>query len=81
MQTSLLSNAGRLPALPDLPGLTVTARSFALCPTTTQPVFTAVATDESGMTINLNYNATQLAPETAVAIAAAMDRLLRSSTT
>ena len=49
-------------------------RSFALCPTTTQPVFTAVATDESGMTINLNYNATQLAPRTAVAIAAAMDR-------
>ena len=81
VQTSLLSNAGRLPALPDLPGLTVTARSFALCPTTTQPVFTAVATDESGLTINLNYNATQLAPETAVAIAAAMDRLLRSTTT
>lgn len=79
VQTSLLSNAGRLPPLPDLPGLTVSARSFALCPTTTQPVFTAVATDERGMTLNLNYNAAQFAPATAAAVTAAIDRLLRTA--
>lgn len=76
VQTSLLSNAGRLTPLPPLPGLTVSARSFALCPTRTQPVFTAVSTDAGGMTINLNYNAVQLEPETAAAVAAAMQRLL-----
>lgn len=76
VQTSLLSNAGRLAPLPDLPGLSVSARSFALCPTRTQPVFTAASTDVSGMTINLNYNAAQLAPEAAAAVAATMQRLL-----
>jgi hypothetical protein len=76
VQTSLLSNAGRLAPLPELGELSVSARSFALCPTRTQPVFTAASTDASGMTINLNYNAVQLEPEAAAAVAAAMQRLL-----
>lgn len=76
VQTSLLSNAGRLAPLPELPGLSVSARSFSLCPTRTQPLFTAASTDAGGMTININYNAVQLEPETAAAVAAAMRRLL-----
>ncbi|HRH14845.1 MAG TPA: hypothetical protein PK225_10890 [Azonexus sp.] len=79
VQTSLLSNAGRLPALPELPGLTVEARSFALSPTTTQPVFTAVTTHAGGMTVNINYNAAQLADDDARAVAASMQRLLREA--
>lgn len=76
VQTSLLSNAGRLPSLPETPGLAVRARSFALCPTVTQPVFTAVTTHEGGMTINLNYNAAQFSDADAGATAATMRRLL-----
>jgi len=79
VQTSLLSNAGRLPALPPLTGIALRARSFALCPTTTQPVFTAVATHENGMTINLNYNAAQFADEDATAVAGTLGRLLRGA--
>ena len=79
VQTSLLSNAGRLPALPDLPGLTVESRSFALSPTTTQPVFTAVTTHARGMTVNINYNAAQLSDDDARAVAASMQRLLREA--
>ena len=79
VQTSLLSNAGRLPALPELPGLTVEARSFALSPTTTQPVFTAVTTHARGMTVNINYNAAQLSDDDARAVAASMQRLLREA--
>jgi NRPS condensation-like uncharacterized protein len=79
VQTSLLSNAGRLPALPELPGLTVEARSFALSPTTTQPVFTAVTTHACGMTVNINYNAAQLSDDDAQAVAASMQRLLREA--
>ena len=77
VQTSLLSNAGRLPPLPDLPGLDVESRSFALCPTKTQPVFTAVATHCRGMTINVNYNAAQFSDGDARAVADSMQRLLR----
>lgn len=79
VQTSLLSNAGRLTALPDLPGLPVRARSFALCPTRTQPVFTAVATHDAGMSINLNYNASQFADGDASAVGTTMLRLLRGA--
>ena len=79
VQTSLLSNVGRLPPLARLPGITVRARSFALCPTMTQPVFTAVATHEDGMTINLNYNAAQFADADAAAVAATLGRLLRGT--
>jgi hypothetical protein len=79
VQTSLLSNAGRLPALPPLPGIAVRARSFALCPTTTQPVFTAVTTHENGMTINLNYNAAQFADSDAAAVAGTLGRLVRGT--
>lgn len=79
VQTSLLSNAGRLPPLPELPGLAVESRSFALCPTRTQPVFTAVTTHSGGMTINVNYNAAQFGDDDARAVAAAMQRLLRGA--
>ncbi len=79
VQTSLLSNAGLLPALPALPGLSVDARSFALLPTPTQPVFTAVTTDAGGMTIHLNYNAAQLAEDAAAEVAASMESLLRAA--
>jgi NRPS condensation-like uncharacterized protein len=76
IQTSLLSNVGRLPPLPDLPGFAVRTRSFALCPTTTQPVFTAVTTHADGMTLNLNYNAAQFSDADATAVASDMHRLL-----
>lgn len=76
VQTSLLSNAGRLAALPALPGLVVEARSFALCPTPTQPVFLAVATDAGGMTLNLNHNIAQLAAGAADAVLAGVRELL-----
>lgn len=79
VQTSLLSNVGRLPPLPELPGIGVRARSFALCPTTTQPVFTAVATHERGMTLNLNYNAAQFGADDARAVAATLVGLLRGA--
>jgi hypothetical protein len=79
VQTSLLSNVGRLAPLPELPGIGVRARSFALCPTTTQPVFTAVATHDNGMTLNLNYNATQFGADDAGAVAATLLRLLRGA--
>jgi hypothetical protein len=79
VQTSLLSNAGRLPPLPELPGLAVESRSFALCPTRTQPVFTAVTTHSGGMTINVNYNAAQFGDDDAQAVAAAMQRLLHGA--
>lgn len=75
-QTSLLSNAGRLAALPALPGLVVEARSFALCPTPTQPVFLAVATDAGGMTLNLNHNTAQLDAGAADAVLAGVRELL-----
>ena len=76
VQTSLLSNAGRLAALPALPGLVVEARSFALCPTPTQPVFLAVATDAGGMTLNLNHNTAQLDAGAADAVLAGVRELL-----
>jgi len=79
VQTSLLSNAGRLPKLSTLPGIAIRTRSFALCPTTTQPVFTAVTTHEDGMTINLNYNAVQFADTEAAAVAGTLGRLLRGT--
>jgi hypothetical protein len=79
VQTSLLSNVGRLAPLPDLPGIGVRARSFALCPTTTQPVFTAVTSHDNGMTLNLNYNATQFGADDAGAVAATLLRLLRGA--
>ena len=79
VQTSLLSNAGRLPALPELPGLTVEARSFALSPTTTQPVFTAVTTHAGGMAGHINYNAAQPSGDDARPVAASMQRLLREA--
>jgi NRPS condensation-like uncharacterized protein len=80
-QTSLLSNAGLLAPLPALPGLSVDARSFALCPTATQPVFTAVTTDAGRMTIHLNYNAAQLPDDAAAEVAASLDALLRDAAT
>lgn len=76
VQTSLLSNAGRLAALPALPGLVVEARSFALCPTPTQPIFLAVATDAGGMMLNLNHNTAQLDAGTADAVLAGVRELL-----
>jgi hypothetical protein len=78
-QTSLLSNAGRLPALPEMPGLRVEARSFSLFPTPTQPVFTAVASDAGRMTININYNAGQFDDNAATRVADAIDVLLREA--
>lgn len=78
-QTSLLSNAGRLAPLPALPGLSIEARSFALCPTPTQPVFTAVTTDAGRMTIHINYNAAQFSDAAARQVAASMEGLLRTA--
>ncbi len=79
VQTSLLSNAGCLSPLPALPGIQVDARSFALCPTPTQPVFTAVTTDNGRMTIHLNYNAAQLDDADAGEMADSMAALLKGA--
>lgn len=76
-QTSLLSNVGVLTPLPALPGIVVDARSFALCPTPTQAVFTSVSTDAGAMTIHLNYNAAQFSDDSARDVAASMRALLR----
>lgn len=74
--TSLLSNAGQLPPLPDLPGLAVEALSFALCPTQNQPVFTAVAGHAKGLSINLNHNLRQLSADAADSVASSLQGLL-----
>jgi NRPS condensation-like uncharacterized protein len=75
-QTSLLSNVGVLAPIPELAALGVSSRSFALCPTPTQPMFTAVTTDAAGMTLHLNYNAARLADDAAREVAEAMQALL-----
>ena len=75
-QTSVVSNVGSLPALPALPGLTVHTRSFALCPSRTQSLFSAVSSDERGLTINLNHNAAQFSQTAAAQVAARMQQLL-----
>lgn len=77
--TSLISNAGQLPPLPDLPDLTVDALSFALCPTQVQPVFTAVTGHANGLSININHNRRQLPDEVADTVAAWMGELLRDA--
>lgn len=79
LPTSLLSNAGQLTPLPELPGLTVEARSFALCPTHAQPVFTAVTGHAGGLSLNLNYNRKQLKDETAQAVFQSLEQLLRTA--
>lgn len=76
---SLLSNAGQLPPLPDLPGLTVTARSFALCPTEVQPLFTAVTGHADGLAINVNHNMREFALDAADAVARSMQGLLHEA--
>jgi len=73
--SSLLSNAGQLPPLENLPGLTLKARSFALCPTEVQPLFTAVTGHADGLAINLNHNVHQFAIEAADAVALSMQGL------
>jgi hypothetical protein len=73
---SLLSNAGQLPPLPDLPGLTVWARSFALCPTEVQPLFTAVTGHTEGLAINLNHNMRHFSIDAADAVARTMQGFL-----
>lgn len=76
LSTSLLSNAGQLPPLPELPGLSVEARSFILCPTHAQPVFTAVTGHAGGLSINLNYNRQQLNDGAAQAVHHSLGQLL-----
>lgn len=73
---SLLSNARQLPPLPELPGLTVRARSFALCPTEFQPLFTAVTGHADGLAINLNHNIREFALDAADSVAHSMQGLL-----
>ena len=79
LSTSLLSNAGPLTPLPTLPGLTVDGRSFLLCPTHSQPIFTAVTSHAGELSLNVNHNARQLSVEAATAVATAMDQLLHQA--
>ena len=74
--SSLLSNVGQLPPLPNLPGLRLKALSFALCPTEVQPLFTAVTGHADGLAINLNHNVRQFAQDVADAVARSMQGLL-----
>lgn len=76
-QGSLLSNIGRLPAPPAIPGLTIASVSFALCPMPYQALFTAVSTWDGAMTINVSHDPGRLAPEAFAAVVADLEALLR----
>jgi len=75
-QTSILSNAGRLPPLPSMTKLRPDAMSFTLFPTQTQPIFTAVTTHGAGLTVNINFNRQQLPTHLAETVAQSMRSLL-----
>ncbi len=78
MPTALvLSNVGRVEAMPEALGVRVDAISFALCPMAHQPLFVAASTWGGELTLNVVHDAARLAPGTALSLAGAMERILR----
>ncbi|MCL4687732.1 MAG: hypothetical protein KJ007_04115 [Burkholderiales bacterium] len=75
----VLSNVGRVEAMPAAGGVTVDEVSFALCPMAHQPLFVAASTWGGRLALNVVHDASRLAPEAADGIAARMDRILRAA--
>lgn len=75
----VLSNVGRVAALPEAAGVRVDEISFALCPMAHQPLFVAASTWGGRLTLNVVHDAARLAPGAASAIAARMAQLLRQA--
>ncbi len=75
-QAFVLSNVGRLPALPEAAGVRIDDVSFALCPMPHQPLFVAASTWGGRLTLNVNYDGRRLPAAHATAMAASMRALL-----
>jgi hypothetical protein len=75
----MLSNVGRVAAMPEAGGVRVDEISFALCPMAHQPLFVAASTWGGRLAVNVVHDASRLPPGAARAIAARMDRLLREA--
>lgn len=75
----VLSNVGRVEAMPAAGGVTVDEVSFALCPMAHQPLFVAASTWGGRLALNVVHDSARLAPEAADGIVARMDRLLRAA--
>jgi hypothetical protein len=73
----VLSNVGRVEAMPEANGVRVDAISFALCPMAHQPIFVAASTWGGELTLNVVHDAARLAPGAARPLAGAMERILR----
>ena len=58
----VLSNVGRVEALPEANGVRVDEVSFALCPMAHQPLFVAASTWGGRLTLNVVHDAGRLAP-------------------
>ena len=75
----MLSNVGRVAAMPEAGGVRVDEISFALCPMAHQPLFVAASTWGGRLAVNVVHDASRLPPGAARGIAARMDRLLREA--
>ncbi len=75
----VLSNVGRVAALPEANGVRVDEVSFALCPMAHQPLFVAASTWGGRLTLNVVHDAIRLAPHAAQGIAAELEALLRQA--
>ncbi len=75
----VLSNVGRVAALPEANGVRIDEVSFALCPMAHQPLFVAASTWGGRLTLNVVHDASRLAPEAARGIAAEIEALLRQA--
>jgi len=75
----VLSNVGRVEALPEARGVRVDEVSFALCPMAHQPLFVAASTWGGRLTLNVVHDEGRFAPQAARDVAAGMERLLRQS--
>ncbi|MBL0144187.1 MAG: hypothetical protein IPP91_19290 [Betaproteobacteria bacterium] len=75
----MLSNVGRVEALPEANGICVDEISFALCPMAHQPLFVAASTWGGRLTLNVVHDANRFAPQAASGIAGAMEAILRQA--
>jgi hypothetical protein len=78
-QACLLSNVGRVRALPDAGTARIGEISFALCPMAHQPLFVAATTWGGRLVLNVNYDSRRLPADTAAGIARGMESILRSA--
>ncbi|HEX4943090.1 MAG TPA: condensation domain-containing protein [Usitatibacteraceae bacterium] len=75
----VLSNVGRVAALPEANGVRVDEVSFALCPMAHQPLFVAASTWGGRLTLNVVHDAARFAPRAAQEIAAGIAAQLRQA--